>query len=252
MNEANSYLVIIPARYGSTRFPGKPLAKIGPTTMLHSVWKQAHQSSAQRVVIATDDQRIVDEARSFSAEVVLTRADHQSGTDRLAEVADLLNLDDDQIIVNLQGDEPLMPAAVIEQVANNLATHKTAAMATLSEPIESVVDFNNTNVVKVVANDQGFAQYFSRASIPVCRNNLENGDLTIAHRHIGMYAYRARTLREFVKRGPHAIELAESLEQLRVLMWGGAIHIETAVEPVPGGIDTPEDLERINTELGYD
>ncbi len=251
MTDTN-YIVVIPARYGSTRFEGKPLALIQGVPMLQRVWQQAQKSSASRVVVATDDQRIFDCAREFGAEVVMTRDDHVSGTDRLAEVADKLDFADDAVIVNVQGDEPLIPGSVVEQVAANLQTYKQAAMATLCEPIESIDDVHNSNVVKVVANDIGFAQYFSRASIPVNRSDKSELSPAGVWRHIGVYAYRARTLREFVKRGPHPIELSESLEQLRVMMWGGLIHIEPAVEAVPGGVDTPEDLERLNRELSND
>lgn len=246
------YIVVIPARYGSTRFLGKPLALIQGQPMLQRVWQQACKSNASRVVVATDDQRIFDCATDFGAEVVMTRDDHVSGTDRLAEVVQALNIDDEAVIVNVQGDEPLIPGEVVEQVARNLCLHKQAAMATLCEPISNLDDFNNPNVVKVVANDIGFAQYFSRAPIPVNRRDNSQLASNSVYRHIGVYAYRARTLKEFVARGPHAIELSESLEQLRVMMWGGLIHIEPAIKPVPGGIDTPEDLERLNRELEND
>jgi 3-deoxy-manno-octulosonate cytidylyltransferase (CMP-KDO synthetase) len=246
-----SFIVIIPARYESTRLPGKPLKDIAGTTMIQRVWQQACKSSASRVVIATDDQRIQQVASAFGAEVCMTRGDHVSGTDRLQDVAQSLQLNDEQLVVNVQGDEPLIPPAVIDQVADNLEAHAIAGVSTLSEPINDIVAFNDPNVVKVVANSAGMANYFSRASIPWPRVDVqdESGAISFERypkRHIGIYAYRVSQLNAFVGWPVAPTEQAESLEQLRFLWNGVAIHVADAVEKVPGGIDTEKDLEAIS------
>lgn len=237
-----SFIVVIPARYASTRLPAKPLADIGGRPMVERVYRQAQQSAAARVVVATDDERIATAVRAFGGEVCLTSAAHVSGTDRLQEVAAQLSLPEDAIVVNVQGDEPLIPPAVIDQVAANLAAHPQASVATLCEPLAREKDFHNPNVVKVVADMQGFALYFSRAPIPWPRD--AGGELD-ARRHIGLYAYRVALLNRFVGWAPAALELTESLEQLRVLARGEKIHVAEAAVPVPGGVDTPEDLARV-------
>ena len=200
------------------------------------------------MVIATDDSRIEAAALAFGAEVCMTRADHVSGTDRLQEVAQQLGLDSSQIVVNVQGDEPLIPPRVIDQVASNLAANEQAGVATLCEPIESVEDFCNPNVVKVVTDVQGLARYFSRAPIPWPRDHFQESqnsmpDLDLARRHIGIYAYRVAELTRFVSWAVAPIERSESLEQLRFIWNSVGIHIADAIEPVPGGIDTEQDLE---------
>ncbi|WP_287028144.1 3-deoxy-manno-octulosonate cytidylyltransferase [Pseudomonas sp. UBA6310] len=249
------FTVVIPARYASSRLPGKPLQEIAGKPMVRHVWEQARKSAARRVVIATDDERIVAACRAFGADVLLTRADHNSGTDRLAEVATQLGLADDAIVVNVQGDEPLIPPVIIDQVAGNLAAHPEAGIATLAEPIEDVASLFNANVVKVVSDLDGLALTFSRAPLPwardafaVSREQLPDG--IPYRRHIGIYAYRARFLFDFVAWGPCWLESAESLEQLRALWHGVRIHVGDALEAPPTGVDTPEDLQRVRRLLG--
>ena len=249
-----SFIVVIPARYASTRLPGKPLRDITGLPMIQHVWQQAGKSSAARVVIATDDSRIQAVAEGFGAEVCMTRADHVSGTDRLQEVAQLLGLRDEQLVVNVQGDEPLIPPAVIDQVAGNLAANPEAGVATLCEPLTMVDDFYNPNVVKLVANDQGMAQYFSRAPIPWPRDHFQRQpdampEDFIARRHIGIYAYRVAQLTSFVGWPVAALEHFESLEQLRFIANGVGIHVADAVEAVPGGVDTEQDLELVINKI---
>ena len=244
------FYVVIPARYASSRFPGKPLQDIAGQPMIQRVWQQAQKSAAQELVIATDDQRIFDACESFGAKVVMTRDDHESGTDRLAEVAAIMGWADDAIVVNVQGDEPLIPPAVINQVAVNLAAHPEAAMATLAEPIEDMATLMNNNVVKVLSDCNGLALTFSRAPLPWARDAfVSHPDVLPAgvpfRRHIGIYAYRAGFLRRFVEWGPCWLEQTECLEQLRALWHGEEIHVADALETPPAGVDTPEDLERI-------
>ncbi|MGY8869316.1 MAG: 3-deoxy-manno-octulosonate cytidylyltransferase [Pseudomonadales bacterium] len=244
------FSVIIPARFASTRFPGKPLADIAGKPMVQHVYERALQSEAERVIIATDDERIAAVASGFGAEVCMTKADHPSGTDRLQEVVSSLGFYADDIVVNVQGDEPLIPPRVINQVAHNLKAEPDAGIATLSEPIEDVASLLNPNVVKVVTDHRGMAVYFSRAPIPWPRDEFSvNKDVMPSsynwQRHIGIYAYRVKMLNEFVRWAPAPIEEAECLEQLRA-MWNGArIHVEVADELPPAGVDTPEDLERL-------
>ena len=249
-----SFTVVIPARYASTRLPGKPLADIAGLPMVIRVMQRASQSGASHVCVATDDVRVYEVVREYGGEALMTRDDHVSGTDRLQEVAQQLGLADDHIIVNVQGDEPLIPPAVIDQVAHNLAGHPRCGMATLSEPIERREDLFNPNIVKVVADELGHALYFSRAPIPWHRDGfaVPGDDLPAGQwwRHIGIYAYRAGFLKQFVGWTPARLELTESLEQLRAMANGIAIHVAPACEPVPGGVDTAEDLERMRTLLG--
>ncbi|HEY7883517.1 MAG TPA: 3-deoxy-manno-octulosonate cytidylyltransferase [Cellvibrionaceae bacterium] len=243
-----SFIVVIPARLHSTRLPAKPLADIGGAPMIERVYRQACLSAAERVLVATDDERIAQVVRGFGGEVCMTSVNHTSGTDRLQEVAAHLALADDAIVVNVQGDEPLIPPAVINQVAANLAVHQAASVASLCEPLASDEDFHNPNIVKVVTDQQGFALYFSRAPIPWPRDNptgASSGAEFIARRHIGLYAYRVSLLNLFVRWPVAALEQMESLEQLRVLAAGHKIHLAEAVEMVPGGVDTAADLARI-------
>ncbi len=244
------YTVVIPARYASMRLPGKPLLDIAGKSMVQRVYEQATRSSASRVIVATDDDRILKAAKNFGAEVMMTRNDHLSGTDRLEEVARTLGLADDEIIVNVQGDEPLLPASLIEQVANNLDMHPVAGVATLCERLHDLDTVFNPNAVKVVFSDQGFASYFSRAPIPWARDAFAKDEKylpenTEYYRHIGMYAYRASFLKQYVLWSPSMTEQSESLEQLRALSHGVPIHIEVAHETPPAGVDTPEDLARV-------
>lgn len=248
------FTVVIPSRFASTRLPGKPLLLIAGKPMIQHVWEQASKSSAQRVVVATDDARIEEACKGFGAEVVMTREDHNSGTDRLAEVAGKLGLASDAIVVNVQGDEPLIPPSVIDQVAANLAAHPEARMATLAEPIEDVQALFNPNVVKVVSDLNGLALTFSRATLPWAREAFaQHPDVLPAdvpfRRHIGIYAYRAGFLQDFVAWGPCWLENTEALEQLRALWHGVRIHVADALIAPPTGVDTPEDLERVRRLL---
>ena len=249
-----SFYVVIPARYASTRLPAKPLKDIAGKPMIQHVYERASQSAAARVIIATDDERIESAAKKFAADVVMTSPNHNSGTDRLQEVVRTLRLLPSDIVVNVQGDEPLIPPAVINQVANNLEQNNFASVATLSEPIHSLEDFRNPNIVKVVADQQGRALYFSRAPIPWPRDHFASAmtDLPAqfpAQRHIGIYAYRVALLDRFVTWPQAQLEKIESLEQLRVLANGEFIHIEEACAQVPGGVDTEADLLRVKALL---
>ncbi len=249
------FYVVIPARYASTRLPAKPLKMIAGKPMIQHVYERACASAAAEVIVATDDSRVEETVRSFGAKVVMTSAAHNSGTDRLQEVVTLLGLAADDIVVNVQGDEPLIPAEVINQVAENLAVNNYASVATLSEPIHSLEDFRNPNIVKVVADQGGRALYFSRAPIPWARDHFAQADVASlpenfpAQRHIGIYAYRVALLNRFVTWPQAQLEKIESLEQLRVLAQGEAIHIAEACAQVPGGVDTEADLLRVKAIL---
>ena len=238
--------IVIPARFGSTRLPGKALLPIADKPMVAWVWERAMQAGAEHVVVATDDQRIVDEMTSRGAQVAMTRADHASGTDRLAEVVDQLEWADDAIVVNLQGDEPLMPVANIQRVAAMLNETAGADMATLMEPL-AAADADQQSVVKVVSSEAGRALYFSRSAIPFHR---EGGVPAPMFRHIGLYAYRAAFLQTFVGWPPAVAEQSESLEQLRALAHDAHIQIELAPETVPAGVDTESDLAAVRALLG--
>lgn len=239
--------IIIPARYASTRLPGKPLLDIAGKPMIVRVVECAQASGAERVVVATDDARIYDAVMTFGAEAVMTRADHPSGTDRLAEALDKLRLKDDAIVVNLQGDEPLMPPRLVRAVAELLAARPAAMMATACHAIASREEFLNPNVVKVVTDHEGCALYFSRAPIPWPRDVML-GQSTMplkAFRHIGLYAYRAGFVARYAGWPACPLESTESLEQLRVLWHGKKIAVLEAEEAPAAGVDTPEDLERV-------
>lgn len=248
------FTVVIPARYASTRLPGKPLRLIAGRPMIEHVYRRARASGADEVVIATDDDRIAVAAADFGARVCLTATTHPSGTDRLAEVARLLDFPDDRVLVNLQGDEPLMPPALIDQVAADLAAHEAACTATLCEPVTTAAELFDPAVVKVVADEQGYALYFSRAVVPWDRDAfaVSTRELPAAsayYRHIGLYAYRAGFIREFVGWAPCALERAEMLEQLRILWRGRRIHVARACERPGPGVDTERDLERVESLL---
>ena len=238
--------IVIPARFGSTRLPGKALLPIGDKPMVAWVWERAMQAGAEHVVVATDDQAIADEMISRGAQVAMTRADHASGTDRLAEVVEQLGWVDDAIVVNLQGDEPLMPVANIQRVAAMLNQKVGADMATLMEPL-AAAEADRQSVVKVIASQTGRALYFSRSTIPFHR---EGGVPAPLFRHIGLYAYRARFLKIFVRWPPAVAEQSESLEQLRALAHDAHIQVELAPETVPAGIDTESDLDAVRALLG--
>ncbi|MDG1492435.1 MAG: 3-deoxy-manno-octulosonate cytidylyltransferase [Luminiphilus sp.] len=227
--------------------PGKPLLDIGGRPMIWWVWRQACAAGAESVVIATDDTRIAEVMTAQGADVAMTSTDHASGTDRLAEVVRQRGWTEDSIVVNVQGDEPLMPIANIKQVARELIEHPEASIATLSELLASAEQLDDPSVVKVVASMSGNALYFSRAAIPFQRDQTEKSSsllLAAARRHIGLYAYRAAFLQAFAAWPPSVMETLESLEQLRALDQGHIIRICEASEPVPAGVDTPEDLER--------
>ena len=245
----SDFRVIIPARFASTRLPGKPLLDIAGKTMIQRVYEQACKSSALEVIVATDDARIEAAAIAFGAKVIMTSSQHESGTDRLQEVVSKLGLKNDDIVVNVQGDEPLIPPQVIDQVAANLAGSE-AGISTLSEIIVDAEFVFDPNIVKVVSDAQGYALYFSRAPIPWCRATYQPGrgelpTIMPVQRHIGIYGYRVSLLHDFVKWGPCALEKTESLEQLRAMWHGVKIHVEPALETPPPGIDTQEDLDRV-------
>ena len=252
---AAGFVVLIPARYASSRLPGKPLADIGGRPMVVRVAERARESGAARVVIATDDARIADAARAHSVDVVVTRTGHATGTDRLAEAAALLALDDDAIVVNVQGDEPLLDGALIRRVANLLAERRDAAIATACHPIEDAAEAFNPNVVKVVLDKAGFALYFSRATIPWARTEFASGGRAIPdglplYRHYGLYAYRVAFLRAFPSLSSAPIERFEALEQLRALWHGYRIAVEISTGTPAPGVDTEEDLARVRKLLG--
>lgn len=246
-----SFVVIIPARFASTRLPGKPLQDINGKPMIVHVLERARESGADRIIVATDHDDVARAVEAAGGEVCMTRADHQSGTERLAEVVEKCGFSDDTIIVNIQGDEPMIPPAIVRQVADNLAAN-ACGMATLAVPIHDAEEAFNPNAVKVVMDAQGYALYFSRATIPWDRDRFAQSRETIGDtllRHIGIYGYRAGFIRRYVSWSPSPLEQIEMLEQLRVLWYGEKIHVAVA-EVVPGtGVDTPEDLESVRAEL---
>lgn len=246
------FTVLIPARFASTRLPGKPLADIAGKPMVVRVAENARKSGASRVVIACDDERIGEAARAHDVEAVLTRTDHPTGTDRLAEAAATLCLDDDEIVVNVQGDEPLLAPELVRRVAVLLASRPDAAIATACHPIDDADEAFNPNIVKVVLDARGNALYFSRAAIPWARDAFASGAPVAAlpaglpvYRHYGLYAYRVAFLRRFPKLAPAAIERFEALEQLRALWHGERIVVEITTGTLAPGVDTPEDLARV-------
>ena len=244
--------VIIPARFGSARLPGKPLAMIGERPLIHWVWQSAVASGAASVLIATDDERIRAAACQFGADCLMTSARHASGTDRIAEVVRAREFAADDIVVNLQGDEPSMPAEVVSKVAGALREVALSDMATAVAPIESLREFLDPNCVKALRAANGRALYFSRAAVPWPRDNVVAGEPTSfagAWRHIGIYAYRVRSLLQFAAWPPTALETTEKLEQLRALEHGMHIHLVTLAQSPPPGVDTPEDLERARKAL---
>lgn|SRR5487761_468918 len=244
------FAVLIPARMASQRLPGKPLVELmGKPLILHAC-EQARDSGAEQVLVATDDQRISDACGAAGFRAVLTSKEHASGTDRIAEVVTKLGWDEDEIVVNLQCDEPLMPAANIQQVAQLLDAREDAQLATLCTPIHELEDYLNPNVVKLVSDQAGNALYFSRAPIPWNREGATAGLASQQHwqgslRHIGMYAYRVQALRHLAAAPPCESEQLEKLEQLRALWLGMKIAVDVARETPGPGVDTPEDLERV-------
>ena len=243
------FVVVIPSRYASARLPGKPLLEINGKPMIQHVYERGTESGATEVVIATDDDRIADAAESFGATVCMTGIDHQSGTERIAEVADLLDWDDTQIVVNLQGDEPSMPPRLINQCAE-LLSDATADIATLASPFLTREDFESPNCVKVIRDVNDHAIYFSRATIPYAREPAnEMLAMDAALHHHGIYAYRCGVLRRFVTSEPSALEVSEQLEQLRALSLGMTIAVGVPAERPGIGVDTEEDLSRASAEL---
>ncbi|MBQ0930964.1 3-deoxy-manno-octulosonate cytidylyltransferase [Ideonella alba] len=244
-----SFSVLIPARMASSRLPDKPLADIGGLPMVVRVAQRVSGIGARQVVVAADDARIVDACRLHGVSALMTRVDHPSGSDRLAEACEALGLSGDDVVVNVQGDEPLIDPALVRACADLLAAHPDCAVATAAHPIHSVEDFANPNVVKVVCDQRRRALYFSRAPIPWWRDGSRPGAAALppvpAWRHIGLYAYRAATLRRFPTLSPAPLEQVESLEQLRLMWHGESIVVHEALEAPAAGVDTPEDLARV-------
>ena len=244
--------VVVPARFAATRLPGKPLVQIHGRPLIQWVWECAHASGAASVIVATDDERIREAASGFGADSVLTSAAHASGTDRIAEVARSRGFAAADIVVNLQGDEPLMPASVLRELAACLSERPLIDIATAVAPIQSLAEFLDPNCVKALRALDGRALYFSRAPVPWPRDRTEQGRPAVfggAWRHIGIYAYRVRSLLEFAATPPTPLELAEKLEQLRALETGMRIHLMELGEPPALGVDTPQDLERVRQLL---
>lgn len=239
--------VIIPARYGSTRLPGKPLLDVAGKALIERVYERACASGAHSVTIATDDERIAEAARAFGASVCMTAATHPSGTDRIGEAIRVLGLAPEDIVVNLQGDEPLMPPGLLRDVAARLDRDRSAVMATACHPISDMETLHNPNTAKVVCNADGYALYFSRAPIPWPRDRMSGDDAAPirAARHIGVYAYRAGFVARFCAWGSSPLEIEEKLEQLRVLWHGERIAVHVTDDAPPNGVDTPEDLTRV-------
>ena len=251
-----SFTVLIPARLASSRLPNKPLADIAGLPMVVRVAHQARKSAATRVVVAADSEAIVNACQAHGIDAVLTRADHPSGSDRLAEACEKLGLDGNDMVVNVQGDEPLIDPALIDAVADVLANAPAASMGTAAHPIATREDYLNPNVVKVVCNAAGLAHYFSRAPIPFHRDQAnaqwwsENSNFAPL-RHVGIYAYKAGFLRSFPSLTPAPTEAVESLEQLRALWHGHDIAVHITQHAPGAGVDTPEDLERVRTLLQH-
>jgi 3-deoxy-manno-octulosonate cytidylyltransferase (CMP-KDO synthetase) len=250
----SEYHIVIPVRLASQRLPGKPLLEIAGKPMIEWVWRRAQAAAAASVVIATDTPAIAEAAAGFGATAVLTADSHTSGSDRIAECADRQGWDDATLIVNLQGDEPLMPPACLDQVAALLATDCSADVASLHWPIEDASEVTDPNVVKVVVAADGSALYFSRSAIPHARDFADAAaamrEGVVWHRHVGLYAYRAGALRAFAAMTATPLEQTEKLEQLRFLESGRRLVMARAIEPIPAGVDTPEDLRRVRGALG--
>ncbi|MGE0332504.1 MAG: 3-deoxy-manno-octulosonate cytidylyltransferase [Ramlibacter sp.] len=244
-----SFTVIVPARLASTRLPDKPLADIGGLPMVVRVARRATASAAARVVVAADSPLTVQACEAHGVQALLTRADHPSGSDRLAEACALLGLGGDEVVVNVQGDEPLIDPALIDAVAAMLASHPQATMSTAAHAIEDVAEFANPNVVKVVTDARGMALYFSRACIPWWRDGFTQGMHALPDprplRHIGIYGYRVDFLRQFPTLAQAPMEVTEALEQLRALWHGHRIAVHVTDQAPGPGVDTPQDLERV-------
>ena len=239
-----SFIVLIPARYASTRFPGKPLVEIGGKPMVVHVCERASKSGAAAVHVATDDERIARAVRAHGHQAIMTRADHASGTDRLAEAARKLKLGEQQIVVNVQGDEPLIAPRLIAHVARALDKKRSASVSTACHQIHDEASLASPNVVKVVLDAEGYALYFSRSRIPYPR---EPG--ARCYRHAGIYGYRVGFLKKYARLKPAPLEKTEALEQLRVLWHGYRIAVAVSEAEIPPGVDTPEDLEAVRRML---
>ena len=247
----SEFVIVIPSRYASTRLPGKPLREINGKPMLEHVYQRGTESAASDVVIATDDERIAEAAEEFGGRVCMTGDQHRSGTERIAEVCDLMDWPDSKIVVNLQGDEPAMPASLIDQCAALLQDSR-ADIATLASPIASQQDFENPNVVKVVVADNDNALYFSRAPIPFTRVAERQSEArSAALHHHGIYAYRCGVLRQLVAAEPADLEVCEQLEQLRALSLGMTIRVAIPSERPGAGVDTEEDLAAAAAQLAH-
>jgi 3-deoxy-manno-octulosonate cytidylyltransferase (CMP-KDO synthetase) len=244
---AATFTVLIPARLASTRLPNKPLADIAGLPMIVWVAQRAALSQASKVVVACDSQKIVDACTAHGVTAVLTQADHPSGSDRLAEACKLLKLQDHEIVVNVQGDEPLMDPALINAVADVLNDHPQASMGTAAHAIDNAADLSNPNVVKVVLDAQNHALYFSRSLIPYNRDTHPLAPVPL--RHVGIYSYRVGFLKQFPTLPQAPIEVSEQLEQLRALWHGHRIAVHAALHAPGIGVDTPEDLERVRRLL---
>jgi len=249
-----SFKVVIPSRFASTRLPGKPLLVIAGKPMIQHVYERASGSGAEQIIIATDDNRIAETAKSFGAEVCMTSAGHNSGTERIAEVVRIYGWHPETIVVNLQGDEPRMPASLLVQVSADMESHPDASVTTLSARIDDRQTLFNPNVVKVVIDMAGYALYFSRAPIPWHRDGFLHDNVILPedtkfYRHIGLYAYRAGFLQQYVN-WPHSpLERSESLEQLRVLWHGHKIHVCEAHEKPGHGVDTAQDVSLVEQQF---
>ena len=242
------FIVVIPARADSQRLEKKPLAEINGKPMIQHVYEKAVASGAIKAVIATDSNEIAQVSADFGAEVCMTSTDHKTGTERIAEAAEALGYDDDQIIVNLQADEPLMPPSIITQVASDLDIHDSAKVSTICHPIKNIDDLFDPSVVKVVRNERGFAIYFSRAAIPWERDNFakETKIMGFPHfKHIGIYSYRVGFLQKYLQTLGCDIENSEVLEQLRMIWHGHRVHVSVTDKNIPNGVDTPADLDRV-------
>jgi len=243
------FIVVIPARYQSQRLPGKPLLDIAGRPMLLHVVDRARRSAAAAVYVATDDARIAQVCEQAGVPVCMTEAAHSTGTDRIEEVTRQLQLPPEAIVVNVQGDEPLIPPEVINQVAANLAARPATGICTLYAPVASEEEFHNPNAVKLVTDLEGRVLYFSRAPMPWPRDGQTPGTLALAKRHVGLYAYRVEVLQQFVQWPPAPLETTEKLEQLRAMSHGIGIHAELCCAPIPAGVDTPEDLATVRLLL---
>jgi len=237
----SEFNIVIPSRFGSSRFPGKPLYELNGKPMILHVIDRARESKATQIVVATDDERIASQCADYGADIEMTDEAHVSGTDRIAEVATRRGWADDCIIVGLQGDEPATPAGMLNQLAMNMSVYSDANMATFCMPVTSADEYLNKHRVKVVRDKRNMALYFSRASIPARRDPIESSEYPEAFIHIGLYAYRCDFLKQFSQMALATIEQEEQLEQLRVLYNGGRIHVDT-VDEVAAGVDHPDDV----------